>query len=282
MNNTKTFTGRLSDGRGVRSLPRLFTSQEMFKLAENCLFSPSDESIMLVKDLDVALNKNDVWKTIRTQINRWRSGNFCFYHQDFAKPLGSKLFWIEHEERTARMLIVSLDIPDEPVQTSSGHISLQKAVGMGFLPISKLELETVEDNPRFVLYKVSLKSTFNSETDLAIKDLFSGWSNQIDNDGFGLAKGYVSYDQGDKNKDARFSSVLDDPRAFDFHIPEEVEAVLRTLDLLSVRGWLGFTARAAFEYGVDARRFIISHGYWSSVLAVAIIEKNPDSVIDQG
>lgn len=221
---------RLPDGTVIRALPKKYTQMQVFKLRESGLYVPQTEGIATVRQLDDALNKSGAYQDVLGNAECCRSGEVGFYPRGFEKDLtraiGKRIVWMEAEgdanwHKTGRLLVAILDlsrIADEKVTLVDGsEITLQKAPGMGVIPIEKLELKTTEDNDQLVIYEVSISSDFNSATDLKVKNVARprSWSTSVDKDGFALNDGRVADLVGRNTESARGSTVL---HSKDFHI----------------------------------------------------------------
>ena len=274
---------RLSDGREMRALQGRFTQAQMFELGKNGLYNPKTEGIATVRQLDDALNISRIYQAVLG--DSWsRALEFAFYRRGFEKDLtlqmGKKLVWIEKEKdlnqkETGRLLIAILDlskIADVPVTLANGSkISLQKAAGMGIIPISKLEIRKTEDNKKLIAYEVSIASDFNPATDLKVKNAARPrvWSDSVDEDGFALNDGRVSDQVGWDIPSARFSSVRHSDEFLDISkLPSELQAILTKMGIKPED--LGYSGSVG-RYVYYSRRYVYAGNDWSGASGVAIV-----------
>ena len=287
---------RLSDGREMRALQGRSTQAQMFELGKNGLYNPKTEGIATVRQLDDALNVARVYQAVLG--DSWsRALEFAFYRRGFEKDLtlqmGKKLVWIEKEKdlnqkETGRLLIAILDlskIADVPVTLANGSkISLQKAAGMGIIPISKLEIRKTEDNKKLIAYEVSIASDFNPATDLKVKNAARPrvWSDSVDEDGFALNDGRVSDQVGWDIPSARFSSVRHSDEFLDIsNLSSELQAILTKMGIKPEDlGYLGSVGRVVYGYYYIRRRVVYAYDGWSDASGVVVVGRSATAPLE--
>jgi|GEM_PF-880931 len=234
---TVQVNNKLPDGRQMRALKGTFTQRQVFTLHKSGLFVPANEGIMSVKEHDQSI-QSGAYPSVNVN-NWWRTGEYGFYPKGFEKkaiPLGAELIYVEGG--ISRIL----EIPDVPIKVNGKTIGLRQAIGMGVIPLEKLEIRDV-DETRSV---VSVTSDFNPTTDVEVVDIMRprAW-------GLVDAKGrpLKSKPSNENVPDARYSYVRHD-NEFDE----------------GSTGWHGSFARDVYD-----RRVVFANSVWSDDSGVALV-----------
>ncbi len=226
-----------------------FTQKQMFNLHKSGLYLPESEGIMSVKEHDQSIQSG---ASLSINVNNWwRTKEYGFYPKGFEKasiPLGNQLIYVE--DNVSRVL----EIPDVPVKVNGETISLRKAIGMGVIPIEKLEIRDV-DETRSV---VSVTSDFDPAIDVKMVNIMRPrvWA-LTDVDGYPLKTLPSKSDV----PDARYSYVRHD-NEFDN----------------GSTGWHGSFARDV-DYFCGRRRSVNASTYWSDVSGVALVGRKVTALL---
>ena len=283
---------KLSDGREFRALPGKYTQAETFELKNRGLWNPQTEGIATVKQLDDALNVAKVYSLVLG--DQWsRSDAVGFYRKGFENDLslqmGKKVVWMEKERdinrnETGRLLVATLDlskIADVKVKLVDGsEMTLQQAIGMGIIPLSKLEIRKTEDNQKLVAYEVSVASDFNPATDLMVKNVARprSWSTAVDTDGYALNDRMVSDQVGWNTASARFSSVKHSDDFLNVNqLSRELQTILTKMGIKSEEmGLVASVGRGVDDLGFyeGGGRGVSAISVWSYVSRVAIVGRS--------
>ncbi|MEW6528947.1 MAG: hypothetical protein AB1391_03595 [Candidatus Micrarchaeota archaeon] len=151
---------------------------------------------MTVKEHDQSI-QSGVYQLI-SENSWWRTGEYGFYRRGFEKktiPLGAEITYVEGGVSWI------LEIPDVPIEVNGKRIGLRQAIGMGVIPLEKLEIKDVNDKESIV----SVTSNFDPRTDLEVVNIMrpSGWGG-VDTKGRPLK----SMPSNESNLYARYSYVL--------------------------------------------------------------------------
>ena len=188
-------SNKLPDGRQIRALEGTFKQIGMFRLHSSGLFVPAQERIMTLREHDQSI-QSGAYEAVNVN-NWWRTAEYGFYPKGFEKeaiPIGNQLVYVENG------VFHTLEISDVPVKVNGENISLRRAVGMGIMPLERLQIEQVDETH----FKVSVTSDFDPANDVKVVDIIRprGWA-MVDENGYPLR----SSPSTERVPDARYFSV---------------------------------------------------------------------------
>src|SRR3989339_1701280 len=150
---------KLPDSRQMRALEGTYNQRQMFTLHRSGLFVPANETIMSTKEHDRSI-QSGAYNSVNVN-NWWKTAEYGFYPKGFEKkalPIGDKLVYVENG------VLHTMEIPDVPVKVNGENISLRKAVGMGIIPLEKLQIKEVDETH----FTVSVASDFDPASDVKV------------------------------------------------------------------------------------------------------------------